>query len=39
MSCFGGGGHSKLISDKLNGSGHLYVFDQDADAQKRLEGK
>ena len=31
---FGGGGHSKLISDKLNGSGHLYVFDQDADAQK-----
>ena len=31
---FGGGGHSKLISDKLKGSGHLYVFDQDADAQK-----
>ena len=33
---FGGGGHSKLISQKLNGSGHLYVFDQDADSKKNL---
>ncbi len=31
---FGGGGHSRVISEKLNGTGHLYVFDQDADSQK-----
>ena len=29
---FGGGGHSKKILDKLN-KGHLYVFDQDEDAE------
>lgn len=31
---FGGGGHSKLILEKLGGKGHLYAFDQDADAQE-----
>jgi len=30
---FGGGGHSAKILDKLDG-GHLYAFDQDADALK-----
>lgn len=30
---FGGGGHSRAILDKLQG-GHLYSFDQDADAAK-----
>lgn len=29
---FGGGGHSTLILEQLKGSGHLYAFDQDADA-------
>jgi 16S rRNA (cytosine1402-N4)-methyltransferase len=29
---FGGGGHSALILEHLKGSGHLYAFDQDADA-------
>ena len=29
---FGGGGHSALILEQLNGGGHLYAFDQDADA-------
>lgn len=33
---FGGGGHSKAIVDKLEG-GHLYGFDQDADAQVNTE--
>ncbi len=31
---FGGGGHSRVISEKLNGTGHLYVFDQDADSKE-----
>lgn len=30
---FGGGGHSRAILDKLD-RGHLYAFDQDADAAK-----
>lgn len=30
---FGGGGHSRAILDRLSG-GHLYAFDQDADAAK-----
>lgn len=29
---FGGGGHSLQMLKKLNGKGHLYAFDQDADA-------
>lgn len=28
----GGGGHSRLILQKLNDKGHLFVFDQDKDA-------
>lgn len=31
---FGGGGHSKGIISHLNGRGHLYGFDQDAEAKK-----
>lgn len=31
---FGGGGHSREILRRLNGSGHLYSFDQDEDAMK-----
>jgi len=34
---FGGGGHSKLILEKLNGSGQLYAFDQDVDAMRNIE--
>ena len=31
---FGGGGHSRLILERLQaGGGHLYAFDQDADAE------
>lgn len=30
---FGGGGHSSLILGKLGPGGHLYSFDQDADAK------
>lgn len=30
---FGGGGHSKLILDKLQGKGKLFAFDTDVDAQ------
>lgn len=33
---FGGGGHSKEILRRLNGSGHLYSFDQDADAEQNI---
>lgn len=33
---FGGGGHSREILSRLGGSGHLYSFDQDADAARRL---
>jgi len=31
---FGGGGHSKMILERLTGKGHLYGFDQDEDAEK-----
>lgn len=33
---FGGGGHSKEILSRLGASGHLYGFDQDADAEKNI---
>ncbi len=33
---FGGGGHSKIILEKLNASGKLFVFDQDEDAKKNV---
>lgn len=33
---FGGGGHSREILSQLKGSGHLYGFDQDADAEKNV---
>ena len=33
---FGGGGHSKVILEKLKG-GHLYAFDQDQDAKANAE--
>lgn len=32
---FGGGGHSRAILEKLS-TGHLYAFDQDADAAKNV---
>lgn len=31
---FGGGGHSRAILEKLASAGHLYGFDQDADAEE-----
>lgn len=31
---FGGGGHSRLLLEKMAGKGHLYAFDQDADAEQ-----
>ena len=31
---FGGGGHSREILSRLGSKGHLYSFDQDADAEK-----
>ena len=31
---FGGGGHSRAILEKLAPAGHLYGFDQDADAEE-----
>lgn len=34
---FGGGGHSREILSRLDGKGHLYSFDQDADAEKNVE--
>ena len=34
---FGGGGHSSEILQRLDGTGHLYSFDQDADAEKNIE--
>jgi len=33
---FGGGGHSKEILKRLGKEGHLYAFDQDADAEKNI---
>ena len=33
---FGGGGHSKEILSRLSPKGHLYSFDQDADAEKNI---
>lgn len=33
---FGGGGHSKLILDKLGPQGRLLAFDQDSDAKENL---
>ena len=33
---FGGGGHSREILSRLGHEGHLYSFDQDADAEKNL---
>lgn len=33
---FGGGGHSREILRQLHGTGHLYSFDQDADAEKNI---
>ena len=34
---FGGGGHSKLILEKLGQKGDLYAFDQDEDAQENAK--
>ncbi len=33
---FGGGGHSKEILSRLGDKGHLYSFDQDADAERNV---
>lgn len=33
---FGGGGHSKEILKRLSEAGHLYSFDQDADAEQNI---
>ena len=33
---FGGGGHSREIVSRLGKKGHLYGFDQDADAEKNI---
>lgn len=33
---FGGGGHSRAILEKLDASGRLVAFDQDADAKRNL---
>ncbi len=33
---FGGGGHSHEILSRLGKKGHLYSFDQDADAEKNI---
>jgi len=35
---FGGGGHAKQITDRLDDKGHLFVFDQDEDAAANLWG-
>ncbi len=34
---FGGGGHSREILRRLDGSGMLFSFDQDADAERNVE--
>jgi 16S rRNA (cytosine1402-N4)-methyltransferase len=33
---FGGGGHSRAILNKLDDNGHLFAFDQDADAERNM---
>ena len=33
---FGGGGHSKEILSRLDDNSHLYIFDQDADAERNI---
>ena len=33
---FGGGGHSRLILERLSPQGRLYSFDQDADAEQNI---
>ena len=33
---FGGGGHSREILSRIAGNGHLYSFDQDADAEANI---
>ena len=33
---FGGGGHSREILSRLGNDGHLYSFDQDADAEQNI---
>lgn len=33
---FGGGGHSKEILSRISNGGHLYSFDQDADAENNI---
>ena len=33
---FGGGGHSREILSRLGKKGHLYSFDQDADAERNI---
>lgn len=33
---FGGGGHSKEILSRLDTNGHLFSFDQDADAERNI---
>ena len=33
---FGGGGHSREILARLEGTGHLYSFDQDTDAERNI---
>lgn len=35
---FGGGGHAKEIAQRLDDNGHLFVFDQDEDAEANLWG-
>ncbi len=35
---FGGGGHAKEIANRLDDKGHLFVFDQDEDAEANLWG-
>lgn len=35
---FGGGGHSREILRRLGAGGHLYGFDQDADAERNVPG-
>jgi 16S rRNA (cytosine1402-N4)-methyltransferase len=35
---FGGGGHTKEILQRLDKNGHLYSFDQDADAERNIPG-